>query len=126
MSVYVCILMLWPCVHSADGLPYCTLGSQPAGDGVSWVGIWKSWPLVQADCGQPWVQLGHICSIGRRQGQPLYRPHSKDPGQRPPPDACFCSHSALRHFEINLAVIWFKMVHFTKRPCCSEVVLKAF
>lgn len=61
MSVYVCILMLRPRVHSGHvlksvGLPYCTLGSQRAGDGVSWVGIWKSWLLVQADCGQPWVQ----------------------------------------------------------------------
>ncbi len=126
MNVYVCILMLWPCVHSADGLPYCTLWSQPAETvSAGWAyGSLGRW--CKQTVGNPGSKLGHICSIGRRQGQPLYRPHSKDPGQRPPPDACFCSHSALRHFEINLAVIWFKMVHFTKCPCCSEVVLKAF
>lgn len=37
-------------------LPYCTLGSRRARARVSWVGIWRSWLRVQADCGQLWAQ----------------------------------------------------------------------
>lgn len=127
MSVYVC---MYP-----NALALCTFCCWSA---LLYIGVTACWRLCQlgghmevlaTGASRLWATLGPnlgICSIGRRQGQPLYRPHSEDPGQRPPPDASFCSHSALRHFEINLAVIWFQMVHFTKRPCCSEVVLKAF
>lgn len=97
MSVYVCILMLWPCVHSAVGLPYCTLGSQRAGDCVSWVGIWKSWPLVQADCGQPWVQTWAFVLQAEGRGNP-YTGHTlrtRDSGPHQMPVFVHTVHCAI-------------------------------
>lgn len=115
MHAYPCILVHRSCLRSGHvlesvGLPYCTLGSQRAGDGVSWVGIWRSWLLVQADCGQPWVQTWAHLFYRQKAGATPIPATLWGPGTAAPTRCLFLS-TQFSHFEINLDVIWFKIVN---------------
>lgn len=122
MVSHVCLCLCW-CwqlsvrfiVHWGHGVP------QPVSAGWAYGGLgWRCRQTV----GNPEPKLGHICSIGRRQGQPLYCPHSEGPGQWPTPDACLFST------QLN-AVFWdFEFVHkhpnINARSCFQSVPKSIF